>query len=148
MSITVEEAPTVGPDAGDAPRSPDDRVEAPRRGSTTVATRVVERVVGWVAATTPGVAAAHLTGIRGWLHDQDDNPAEAQVEAGDEGLRIGVSVAVEYPEPIAEIAARVRQQVSAALRDQLSMTAERVDVTVIELRRPSRDRVALRRRVQ
>ena len=148
MSITVEEASTVDPGGGDAPGPPDESIEAPRRGSTTVATSVVERVVGWVAATTPGVSAAQLTGIRGWIHDHDDATAEAQVEAGDEGLRVGVSVAVEYPEPIAEIAAQVRQRVSAALRDQLSMTAERVDVTVTELRRPSRDRVALRRRVQ
>ena len=149
MSITVEEASTpVDPETGAAPRAPGHEVEAGRRGTTTVATGAVERVVGWVAANTPGVSAASLTGVRGWLGADRPDVADAHVETGEHGLHISLDVAVTYPEPVAEVADRIRERVINALSDQLAMTTERVDVTVAELRRPTRDRVPVQGRVR
>jgi uncharacterized alkaline shock family protein YloU len=147
VSILVEQASAPGAEAQPSAMPPPTTVAPGLRGRTTVATSVVERVAGWVAATTPGVAAAELTGVRGWLSDDQAEVAEAHVETGEEGLHLALSIAVTYPEPVAEVAARVRERVSGALREQLAITTERIDVTVTELRHPRRDRVPLRGRV-
>lgn len=148
MSLIVEDVPSSGSAELGAPPPPGAGVERVRRGTTTIATTAVERLVGWVAASTPGVATAQLTGVRGWLHGEDDGTAPTDIDDRETGLRVAVTVAVTYPEPIADVAAEIRARVTAALHDQLAMTTERVDVTITELRRPSRHRVALPGRVR
>jgi uncharacterized alkaline shock family protein YloU len=145
VTIIVEDASRPRSDDPDARPLPA-TIDAAHRGTTTVATAAVERVAGWVAASTPGVSAAELTGIRGWLRSDDDT-ARAEVDTGD-GLRVSVTIAVAYPEPIAEITSQVRQRISAALREQMGVSADRIDVTVTELRRTPPDRVVLRERVR
>jgi uncharacterized alkaline shock family protein YloU len=147
VSITVEDASSASTDGPEGLPPPPAAIDPTRRGTTTVATSAVERVAGWVAASTPGVSAADLTGIRGWFHGDDDT-AETDVDTGDGGLCVSVTVAVAYPEPIAEVTAQVRRRISTTLREQMGVSADRIDVTVTELRRTSPDRITLRDHVR
>jgi uncharacterized alkaline shock family protein YloU len=90
-----------------------------------VAVRVVERIAAHVAATVPGVGTAdHLPRAQATLSQG------APTTTGSGHATLSVDVAVIWPEPAAEVAARVRHAVATTVEGLTPFTVDRVDVRV------------------
>ncbi len=86
--------------------------DAESRGGLKIADRVVEKVAGQAA-----IEVEHVTGVPRRVLGQTlgkvkpDSQARASAKVDGSVVSISVSVAVEYPEPVREVAAQVRRQV-------------------------------------
>ena len=147
MTLTIDAASTPVDDDGSRPVAPGHQVEASRRGRTTVARGVVESIVGRVAVETPGVAGAQLTGIRGWFASRRPDAAHAAIGGSHDGLHVVLDLAIEYPQPVADVVRDVRRRVVAHLDERLDLQVGTLDVRVIELRR-ARTPVTVERRLR
>lgn len=135
MTILLDAASTPHrADSGDRPPPPGTTVPAGLRGRTKIATSVIEKIVGHVAVQTPGVSAAALTGVRGWLGSDRPDGAATQVGRSGAGVHVALQVAVTYPHPIELVVEQLRTRVSTALDAQMAVEVERVDITITELR--------------
>ncbi|MBT1674720.1 Asp23/Gls24 family envelope stress response protein [Curtobacterium aurantiacum] len=104
---------------------------------------IVARTAAETALGVPGVH--HLGGIAARAADQlrkqlgrSAGTAGVQVDEEDGTLEVQVAVVVSYPHPVLEVAAEVRQQVTAATR-QLSDLRTAVDVRVLDVHGPFDD---------
>ncbi|MDD1383829.1 Asp23/Gls24 family envelope stress response protein [Curtobacterium poinsettiae] len=104
---------------------------------------IVARTAAETALGVPGVH--HLGGIAARAADQlrkqlgrSAGTAGVQVDEQDGELSVQVAVVVSYPHPVLDVAAEVRQQVSAATR-QLSDLHTTVDVRVLDVHGPFDD---------
>ncbi|KQR31182.1 Asp23/Gls24 family envelope stress response protein [Curtobacterium sp. Leaf154] len=104
---------------------------------------IVARTAAETALGVPGVH--HLGGIAARAADQlrkqlgrSAGTAGVQVDEQDGELSVQVAVVVSYPHPVLDVAAEVRQQVSAATR-QLSDLDTTVDVRVLDVHGPFDD---------
>ena len=147
MTLTIDAASTPLDEDGQRPVAPGHRVQAARRGRTTVARSVVESIVGRIAVETPGVAAAQLTGVRGWFSSTRADVAETTIDESNDGLHVVLDLAIEYPQPVDDVVRDVRRRVVAHLDEQLDLHVGALDVRVIELRR-ARTPVTIERRVR
>ncbi len=119
-----------------------DVVGAPRRGTTTVAPRVIEKIAQQAAVTVPGVEGADVGGLRGWFHARDTSVADASIDQHGGAVSIQIELAMVYPEPVAPAAERVRTVVMEQVRKDVGIGVDRVDVTVAQLFAPSAGRLA------
>ncbi|RXF83839.1 Asp23/Gls24 family protein [Curtobacterium flaccumfaciens pv. flaccumfaciens] len=104
---------------------------------------IVARTAAETALGVPGVH--HLGGIAARAADQlrkqlgrSAGTAGVQVDEEDGVLAVQVAVVVSYPHPVLDVAAEVRQQVTAATR-QLSDLRTSVDVRVLDVHGPFDD---------
>ncbi|WP_432497591.1 Asp23/Gls24 family envelope stress response protein [Kineococcus gypseus] len=106
-----------------------DLAEAGSRGSLTVAEQAVRTIVRAAALGVRGVAPASATAARVAGALGRDLP-RAHVDLAGHRARVEVEVASLWPHPAAEVAAGVRAEVTAQLRDLAAVTADSVSVTV------------------
>ncbi|PYY61351.1 hypothetical protein DEJ17_04285 [Curtobacterium sp. MCSS17_011] len=104
---------------------------------------IIARTAAETALGVPGVH--HLGGIAARAADQlrkqlgrSAGTAGVQVDEQDGALEVQVAVVVSYPHPVLDVAAEVRQQVTAATR-QLSDLRTTVDVRVLDVHGPFDD---------
>jgi len=134
-----------------APRADGDAREQLRapaeRGALHVADKVVLAIARAAALRVPGVAPASATsGLISSAIGRDLPRASAQV-AGSRA-RVELQVASLWPHPAAQVAAGVRDAVTAQLEQLAAVRADSVSVTVDAVVRPDRSQRAARGRVQ
>jgi len=113
-------------------------------GKNTVADGVVAKVAGIAAREVPGVfalgggASRALGAIRGAV-GQDDFTQGVRVEVGETQAAIDITIVVEYPAPIQQVADAVRTQVTNAITGMVGLEVVEVDVAVNDVHLPTDD---------
>ena len=105
-----------------------------QRGVTIIAPSVVEKIATRAAGETPGVGGIENSRLRRLMPlsgGEREPQAEAQVER--ERTAVDLTISVRYPEPVRQVAERVRQGVANRVRDLTGLAVTRVNVTVPEL---------------
>ena len=119
-------------------------LEAPdtERGTTTIAPAVFERLAARAAAEVAGVEGEVQTGLGRFLPWTTGTPAEAMAEVDDESVVLDLTFNVVYPEPVRQVAERVREHGAERVEALTGRTVLQVNITVPELssRNPRRDR--------
>ncbi len=102
---------------------------AAKRGRTTIADKVVERV----ASIATSEIEAVIDTRRGWTKLVHRGlPRASAIVAGDT-CRIQVEVAAIWPAPLAEVASRVRDHVTTQVAALTGVTVAAVDVSVADV---------------
>lgn len=114
-------------------------LEAPdaERGTTTIAPAVFERLAARAATEVAGVEGEVQTGLGRFLPWTTGSPAEAMAEVDDESVVLDLTFNVVYPEPVRQVAERVREHVADRVESLTGRTVRQVNVTVPELIRRS-----------
>ncbi|MBA3728629.1 MAG: Asp23/Gls24 family envelope stress response protein [Actinobacteria bacterium] len=107
------------------------------RGTTSIASGVVEKVSKRAAAEVEGVSRVTSSGIRGLIDFvRPPSPAEAGVDAtadvGKETAAIDLSIRIRYPLPAARVAEEVRRQVMRRVQEMTGLVVTEVNVEVPE----------------
>lgn len=113
-------------------------------GKTTIADSVVSKVAGIAAREVPGVHALGGGGARalGALRDAvnaSDLSQGVKVEVGETQAAADITLVVEYPTPIQEVADGVRSAVSSAITTLVGLQVVEVNVDVNDVHLPSDD---------
>ncbi|MET4002112.1 MULTISPECIES: Asp23/Gls24 family envelope stress response protein [Arthrobacter] len=114
------------------------RQTATSRGTTTVADGVVAKVAGIAAQDIPGVyalgggAARALGSIREAV-GQKDLTQGVSVEVGQTQVAVDVTLVVEYPHPLQQVADDVRNAIYAAVEDVVGMEVTEVNVSITDI---------------
>lgn len=135
-----------------APSSRVDRVkfsagptdEAPSGGRTTVAEGVVAKIAGIAAREVAGVYALGGGGARalGALRDAvnaTDLTQGVKVEVGETQAAADITIVVDYPAPIQDVAENVRTAVAGAITKMVGLEVVEVNVDVNDVHLPSDD---------
>jgi uncharacterized alkaline shock family protein YloU len=117
------------------------------RGETIIAPGVVEKIATRAASEVDGVGGVVETGLSRLLPWSigSPQPASASADVGSDTVSVDLTVNVRYPEPVAAVTNRVRQQVTRRLAELCGLRATEVNITVPALVRPTGPR---RRRVE
>jgi uncharacterized alkaline shock family protein YloU len=113
-------------------------------GKTTIADSVVSKVAGIAAREVPGVfalgggGARALGALRGAV-GQDDMTQGVKVEVGETQAAVDVTIVVEYPAPIQQVANTVRSQVTNAITSLVGLEVVEVNVAVNDVHLPTDD---------
>ncbi|WEO76372.1 Asp23/Gls24 family envelope stress response protein [Cryobacterium sp. SO2] len=116
-------------------------------GKTTIADGVVSKVAGIAAREVPGVyalgggASRAMGAIRGAV-GQDDLTQGIKVEVGETQAAVDVTIVVEYPAPIQEVADAVRTQVTTAITRLVGLEVVEVNILVNDVHLPTEDQGA------
>lgn len=107
------------------------------RGTTSIASGVVEKVSRRAAAEVEGVSGVTSSGIRGLIDlVHPPSPAEAGVDAtadvGKETAAIDLSIRTRYPLPAARVAEEVRRHVMRRVQEMTGLVVTEVNVEVPE----------------
>ncbi|RRO14789.1 Asp23/Gls24 family envelope stress response protein [Saccharopolyspora rhizosphaerae] len=108
------------------PEDPVFSVEAEQRGSLEVQPAVLRKIAAHAADVDPGSARS------GRKH-----AASAEVSGPDDALRVRLTVAVRYPDPVRDTVASMRERVSAELQRIAGCRVRSIDVTVSALVPPA-----------
>ena len=110
------------------------------RGETIIAPTVVEKIATRAASEVDGVGWVVETGLSRLLPWTvgDGAPARASAEVGAETVTVDLTVNVLYPEPVAAVTNRVREQVIRRLAELCGLRATEVNISVPALVGPSR----------
>ena len=114
-------------------------------GKNTIADGVVSKVAGIAAREVPGVyalgggASRALGAIRGAV-GQDDLTQGVKVEVGETQVAIDITLVVEYPTPIQQVADAVRSQVAAAITRLVGLEVVEINVAVNDVHLPTDDK--------
>ncbi len=113
-------------------------------GRTTIADGVVAKVAGIAAREVPGVFALGGGGARalGAIRDvinATDLTQGVKVEVGETQAAADLTIVVEYPAPIQEVADNVRAAVADAITRLVGLTVVEVNVDVNDVHLPSED---------
>lgn len=132
----VDRAPSAGrvPAAG----------ETQSAGRTTIADGVVAKVAGIAAREVSGVYALGGGGARalGAIRDAvnaTDLTQGVKVEVGETQAAADITIVVEYPAPIQDVAENVRQAVTGAITRLVGLQVVEVNVDVNDVHLPSDD---------
>lgn len=141
--------PSTAPTAAGARPSRVDRATAGSRipadaataGRTTIAEGVVAKVAGIAAREVVGVYALGGGGARafGALRDAvnaTDLTQGVKVEVGETQAAADLTIVVEYPAPIQDVAANVRAAVSGAISSLVGLEVVEVNVAVNDVHLP------------
>ncbi|OMH34083.1 Asp23/Gls24 family envelope stress response protein [Tersicoccus sp. Bi-70] len=114
------------------------------RGTTHVADGVVAKIAGIAARDIEGVhelggGAARAFGSLRERVGQTDLSQGVHVEVGKTQAAVDVTVVVEYPHPLHEVAARVRDAVFEALEELVGLEVTEVNVDITDVHVPSED---------
>jgi uncharacterized alkaline shock family protein YloU len=121
-------------------------------GRTTIADGVVAKVAGIAAREVVGVYALGGGGARalGMLRDAFDATDLTQgvkVEVGETQAAADLTIVVEYPAPIQDVAANVRAAVSGAITTLVGLEVVEVNIEVNDVHLPGIDKVEEESRV-
>ncbi|KAA9106501.1 Asp23/Gls24 family envelope stress response protein [Microbacterium rhizomatis] len=113
-------------------------------GRTTIADGVVAKVAGIAAREVPGVYAlggggARALGALRSVVNADDLTQGVKVEVGETQAAVDITIVVEYPAPVHEVAAQVRAGVTAAVTALVGLEVVEVNVDVNDVHLPSDD---------
>jgi uncharacterized alkaline shock family protein YloU len=113
-------------------------------GRTTIADGVVAKVAGIAAREVPGVYAlggggARALGVLRGVVNADDLSQGVKVEVGETQAALDITIVVEYPAPVHEVAANVRASVTAAITGLVGLEVVEVNVDVNDVHLPSDD---------
>lgn len=114
------------------------------RGATTVADGVVAKIAGIAIQEIPGVhalggGAARAIGTLREKVGQKDLTQGVNVEVGQTQVAVDVTLVVEYPHPLQEVADNARDAVYTAIEDLVGMEVTEVNVTITDIHVPSED---------
>ncbi|MDD7836227.1 Asp23/Gls24 family envelope stress response protein [Paenarthrobacter sp. AB444] len=114
------------------------------RGATTVADGVVAKIAGIAIQEIPGVhalggGAARAIGSLREKVGQKDLTQGVNVEVGQTQVAVDVTLVVEYPHPLQEVADNARDAVYSAIEDLVGMEVTEVNVTITDIHVPSED---------
>jgi uncharacterized alkaline shock family protein YloU len=137
----VDAATSSSPTAG-ASSSPAGTSRTP--GTTVVADGVVAKVAGIAAREVPGVFALGGGTARafGALRDvigTTDLGQGVRVEVGETQVAADVTIVVEYPTPMHEVAEQVRAAVARAIEQLVGMEVAEVNVAINDVHIPGDD---------
>lgn len=114
------------------------------RGTTAIADNVVAKIAGIAVHDIPGVyavgggAARALGSIRDAM-GQKDHTQGISVEVGQTQVAVDITLVVEYPHPLKEVAGQVRDAIYSAVEDIVGMEVTEVNVTVTDIHVPGDD---------
>lgn len=116
-------------------------------GTTTIADNVVAKVAGIAAREVRGVYALGGGGARALgairnVVNADDMTQGVKVEVGETQVAADVTIVVEYPVPVHEVAANVRAAVAGAITSLVGLEVVEVNVEVNDVHLPSDDKAA------
>jgi len=141
-------APTVASPTGARVDRPESRttesVSGEAHGKNTISDNVVSKVAGIAAREVPGVfalgggASRALGAIRGAV-GQDDLSQGIKVEVGETQAAVDITIVVEYPAPIQQVADAVRTQVTNAITNLVGLDVVEVNVAVNDVHLPTDD---------
>lgn len=150
MSVSHNEATqpvgTPGPPSGEpSPSRAPELITS--RGWTTISPKVVQKIAQRAAEEVDGVGGVKKSGLTRLVPFSIGDPsvqASADV-AQHERASVDLSIAVRYPDPVAEVADRVRRRVVERVQELTGLAVTAVNITVPELTlgggRSSRPRV-------
>ena len=113
-------------------------------GKTTIVDPVVAKIAGLAASEVPGVfalgggAARVLGNIREAVGAKDHGQG-VRVEVGETEVAADISIVVEYPQALQDVAAAVRRAVAEAITDLVGMKVAEINVTVVDVHLPGED---------
>jgi uncharacterized alkaline shock family protein YloU len=118
--------------------------DGPTPGRTVVADAVIAKVAGIAAREVPGVHALGGGAARafGALRDvvgSTDLGQGVRVEVGETQVAADVTIVVEYPVAISQVADQVRESVAAAIEQLVGMDVAEVNVSVTDVHVPGDD---------
>jgi uncharacterized alkaline shock family protein YloU len=113
-------------------------------GRTTIADGVVAKVAGIAARQVAGVYALGGGGARALgairsVVNADDLTQGVKVEVGETQAAADITIVVEYPAPVHEVASNVRAAVSSAISTLVGLEVVEVNVDVNDVHLPSDD---------
>lgn len=113
-------------------------------GKTVIVDAVIAKIAGIAAREVPGVVGlgGGATRIVGAIRDavgQTDLSQGVKVEVGETEVAADVTIVVEYPMPLMQVAENVRTAVAAAITDLIGMQVADITVTVTDVHIPSDD---------
>lgn len=114
------------------------------RGATTVADGVVAKIAGIAIQEIDGVyalgggAARALGNLREKV-GQKDLTQGVSVEVGQTQVAVDVTLVVEYPHPLQQVADNARDAVYTAVEDLVGMEVTEVNITITDIHVPSDD---------
>ena len=113
-------------------------------GKTTIVDPVVAKIAGIAASEVPGVdalgggAARVLGNIREAVGAKDHGQG-VRVEVGETEVAADISIVVDYPQALQDVAAAVRRAVAEAITDLVGMKVAEINVTVVDVHLPGED---------
>ena len=110
-------------------------------GKTVIVDPVIAKIAGIAAREVPGVfalgggAARVIGNIRDAIGNTDLSQG-VKVEVGETEVAADVTIVVEYPLPLQQVADQVRAAVAAAITDLIGMQVAEINVTVTDVHIP------------
>jgi len=113
-------------------------------GKTVIVDPVIAKIAGIAAREVPGVfalggGAARVVGAIRDAMGNTDLSQGVKVEVGETEVAADVTIVVEYPLPLMEVADQVRAAVAAAITDLIGMQVAEINVTVTDVHIPGDD---------
>jgi uncharacterized alkaline shock family protein YloU len=113
-------------------------------GKTVIVDPVIAKIAGIAAREVPGVfalggGAARMVGAIRDAMGNTDLSQGVKVEVGETEVAADVTIVVEYPLPLMEVADQVRAAVAAAITDLIGMQVAEINVTVTDVHIPGDD---------
>jgi uncharacterized alkaline shock family protein YloU len=115
-------------------------------GKTTVADRVVQKIVGLAAREVPGIydlgggAARTLAGIRERIPGSSQASGQGvSVEVGETQAAVDLEVVTEYGMSIADVAKSVRRNVISAVEGMTGLQVTEVNLSINDIHLPGDD---------
>lgn len=107
-------------------------------GTTVIVDPVVAKIAGLAAREVPGVfalggGATRLVGVVRDALNATDLAQGVKVEVGDTEVAVDLTIVVEYPQPLQQVADAVRTAVSAAVTGIVGMKVAEINVTVSDV---------------
>ncbi|AXJ08816.1 Asp23/Gls24 family envelope stress response protein [Arthrobacter sp. PM3] len=117
---------------------------ADSRGETNVADAVVAKIAGIAIQEIEGVhalggGAARALGTLREKVGQKDLTQGVAVEVGQTQVAVDITLVVEYPYPLQQVADKARNAVYTAIEDLVGMEVTEVNITVTDIHVPSDD---------
>lgn len=140
--MTTLEAPVV--DGSVEPAADNTLPPPPERGTTTIAPKVFEQLAAHAAAEVPGVEGVVQTGPSRFLPWTSGSPAEAAADLDDDGVLLELTFNVAYPQPVRQVADRVRRHVADRVMALTGRRIQEINITVPDLVVPRRGHARVR----
>lgn len=114
------------------------------QGKTVIVDPVVAKVAGIAAREVPGVhalggGAARLFGQVRDAIGSTDLAQGVKVEVGEKQVAVDITIVVEYPLPLQEVASNVRSAVARAVETLVGMEVAEINVTVTDVYIPGEE---------
>ena len=113
-------------------------------GKTTIVDPVIAKVAGIAAREVPGVfaiggGAARVVGAIREAIGGADLSQGIKVEVGETQVAVDITIVVEYPLPLQDVATAVRAAVAQAIEQLIGMEVAEINVTVSDVHIPGED---------